>query len=260
MSPTKRRFGWIPDVPDHRDHVYALSLALAPHKLPERIDLTGDCPPVYDQGSLGSCTANAVAAVVEFDLKRQKLRDLPPSRLFEYYNTRALEGTVDVDAGAMLRNAIKVVVRTGECQEKTWPYEIPKFAVRPDDRCYEEAARHRAVSYRRLSNDLGVMKGCLAEGFPFVFGVAVYDSFLTEAVETTGNVPLPLSGERGPGPDGGPAGHAMVAVGYDDTTGRFRIRNSWGTSWGDRGYGTIPYAYLTDSGLGDDYWTIRLVH
>src|SRR5204863_7946379 len=126
-------------------------------------------------------------------------------------------------------------------------------------KCYKDALKYKTVSYQRLLHSLAQMKGCLATGFPFVFGVAVYESFLSSAADRTGNIPLPAPGEPGANEDGSPAGHAMLAVGYDDAHQRFIIRNSWGTSWGNGGYGTIPYAYLLDDNLADDFWTIRLV-
>lgn len=254
-----RRFGWIPDVPDQRDHIYAATPMVAPHRLPPHLDLKPGCPPVYDQGNLGSCTANAIAGAIEFDLKQQKLPDFVPSRLFIYYNERLLEGTVSSDSGAMIRDGIKTVADQGECKEAMWPYDITKFATPPPQPCYQEAAKHKAVLYRRISHDVNLMKGCLAEGYPFVFGVAVYNSFVTQQAYQTGDFPLPAPGEAGPGPGGRPEGHAMLAVGYDDPSRRFLIRNSWGTGFGKKGYGTIPYDYLADPNLADDFWTIRIV-
>jgi len=252
-----RRFGWIRDLPDHRDLFYAAPahVVAAP---PARADLTAQCPPVYDQGHLGSCTANAIAAALEFDRLKQSLPDFLPSRLFLYYNERALEGTVASDAGAQIRDGIKTVAKDGDCPEPEWPYVIEKFRTRPPARCYAHAASHRAVAYRRVVQDLSQLRGCLASGYPFVFGFAVYAGFMTPAVARTGVVPLPGPGESGP--DGGPpAGHAVVAVGFDDARQVFLVRNSWGPRWGRKGYCTMPYAYLTHPGLAADFWTIRVV-
>lgn len=254
-----RRFGWIPDVPDHRDQLYAAPLSVSPAKLPPRVDLTASCPPVYDQGDLGSCTANAIAGAVQFDLMKQHLPVYVPSRLFIYFNERVMERTVDSDAGAQIRDGIKSVARQGDCTEPSWPYDVARFRDRPGTACYEQAKKHRAILYRRLSHSLNLMKGALAEGYPFVFGVSVYNSFVTDEAYHSGDFPLPAPGEQGPGEGGRPEGHAMLAVGYDDSAQRFILRNSWGTGFGKNGYGTIPYAYLTDSGLADDFWTVRIV-
>ena len=163
MPYTVKRFGWLPDLPDVRDHRYSAPRTLG--KLPPRIDLTPGCPPVYDQGALGSCTANAIAAVLEFDQTKQSLADVfVPSRLFIYYNERALEGTVASDSGAQIRDGIKTVASLGACHERLWPYEIAKFAEKPPKGAFTDAAKHTAVAYQRVARDLAQMKGCLASG------------------------------------------------------------------------------------------------
>jgi len=248
-----KRYGWIPDLPDSRDHVYAAPFArTAP--LPPKIDLRGACPPIYDQGQLGSCTANAVAGALEFDQMKQRAADVfVPSRLFIYYNERVIEGTVDEDAGAMLRDGIKSVAKQGAPHEPLWPYVPARFRAKPTPTAYADAARHPAVLYQRVRQDLRQMQGCLASGYPFIFGFAVYESFEREVVARTGRVPMPTPRERQVG------GHAVVAVGYDTAAERFIVRNSWGTTWGMRGYCTMPFAYLLDGNLSDDFWTITLV-
>ena len=259
MADEPRGFGWIPDVPDHRDYLYAAPPE-ALTALPASVDLRPQCPAVYDQGHLGSCTANAIGAAIEFDQKKQQLSKVfTPSRLFLYYNERAMEGTIDSDSGAMIRDGIKSVGTQGDCPETQWPYNIAKFRTKPSAKCYRAAVKYKAILYQRVTQDLTQLRGCLASGFPFVFGFAVYNSFLTQQVAQTGHVPLPASGEGGPAPGGGPAGHAVLAVGYDDANQWFIVRNSWGTGWGMGGYFTMPYAYLTQQNLADDFWTIRVV-
>lgn len=248
------RYGWVPDVPDHRDQVFAaVQKVLA--ALPARVDLRSKCPKQYDQGQLGSCTANAIAAALEFDQKKQKQKPtFTPSRLFIYYNERVMEGTVDSDAGAMIRDGIKSVAQQGAPPEKPWwPYDIAKFRDKPPKPVYDEAAKYQAVLYQRVARTLNQMKGCLADGFPFVFGFSVYESFESQTVATTGVVNMPLPREKLLG------GHAVLAVGYDDSESRFIVRNSWGNKWGQKGYFTMPYTYLLDGNLADDFWTIRLV-
>ena len=248
-----QRYGWLPDLPDARDHPYAAPPPLL-QALPPSVDLRPGCPPPYDQGQLGSCTGNAIAGAIQFERKRQQLTpDFVPSRLFIYYNERVIEGTVEADSGAQIRDGIKSVGTQGDCPETELPYDISKFAHRPPARCYKDAVKYKTVSYSRLSQDPSQLKGCLASGFPFVFGFTVYASFESPDVAKTGVVPMPASGEKVLG------GHAVMAVGYDDAQQRFLVRNSWGQGWGQGGYFTIPYAYLTNSALSDDFWTIRLV-
>ena len=253
MAYTVKRFGWLRDIPDQRDHLYAAPVA-ALVALPPSIDLRNQCPTVYDQGQLGSCTANGIGGAIQFDRMKQKLTpDFVPSRLFIYYNERVIEHTVNSDSGAMIRDGIKSVSKQGVCPETDWPYDITQFAKKPPTNCYKEALQYKAVQYQRLLQNVNQLKGCLASGYPFVFGFTVYDSFESQTVAQTGIVPMPGSAEQVLG------GHCVVAVGYDDSQQRFVIRNSWGTGWGMQGYCTMPYAYLTDANLSSDFWTIRLV-
>jgi C1A family cysteine protease len=248
-----KRYGWIPDLPDQRDRLFAAPPATL-GALPPRVDLREGCPAVYDQGALGSCTANAIAGALQFDEIKQRESDgFTPSRLFIYYNERVIEGTIDQDAGAMLRDGIKSVASQGAPHESLWPYLVSTFRSKPSAAAYKDAAGHRALLYQRVSRTLDQIRGCLAGGYPFVFGFSVYESFESAAVARTGVVPMPRPAETLLG------GHAVLAVGYDDPTQRVLVRNSWGGGWGRAGYGTLPYAYLLDAGLSDDFWTVRLV-
>jgi C1A family cysteine protease len=255
-----RYYGWTPDLPDHRDLVYA-----APHvvakALPTQVDMTSKCPPVYDQGQLGSCTGNSIAGAVQFEQLKLKIPDFPPSRLFIYYNERVIEHTVTSDAGAQIRDGIKSVAKLGVCAETLWPYSDQNtdpdpcpdcpYAKKPSANCFTEAKKTKVTVYQRLTPILNTLKGCLADGYPFVFGFTVYTSFEGPEVAKTGIIPMPGPNEKVAG------GHAVLAVGYDDTKQQFIVRNSWGTSWGRDGYFRMPYAYLTDPNLADDFWTIR---
>jgi len=246
-------YGWIPDLPDRRDRLY-LAPPAALEALPPRVDLRPACPPVYDQGQLGSCTAHAIAAALEFDQMKQALGDVfVPSRLFVYYNERAIEGTVGQDAGAMIRDGIKSVGRQGAPHEPLWPYVVARFRTKPSATAYKDAAKHPAILYERVTPTMTQLQGCLAAGYPFVFGFSVYESFESAAVARTGRVSTPRASERLLG------GHAVMAVGYDVPGKWFIVRNSWGTGWGMKGYFTMPFAYLLDANLSDDFWTIRLV-
>jgi C1A family cysteine protease len=249
--PTNR-FGWVPDIPDHRDHIYAAPMEWLA-KLPAKVDLRAKCPPVYDQGQLGSCTANAIAGAIEFDQMKQKLKYFMPSRLFIYYNERMMEGTVNSDSGAQIRDGIKSVGQQGDCPESLWPYDIANFEDKPPASCYNNAKMHQAVLYQRVTRTANQMKGCLASGYPFVFGFSVYASFMSATVAKTGHASMPKPNEQMEG------GHAVLAVGYDDANQWFIVRNSWGTGWGMKGYFTLPYAYLLEQNLSDDFWTIRAV-
>jgi C1A family cysteine protease len=254
MNHKIARYGWNPDLPDHRDHLFAAAPPIL-SALPPSADLRGGCPPVYNQGQLGSCTANAIAAAIEFDEMKEKLADaFEPSRLFIYYNERVIEGTVSSDSGAQIRDGVKSVATIGYCPETPdWPYDPADFAKTPPKKAFTDAAKHKIVSYQRVARELNQMKGCLAAGYPFVFGFSVYESFESPAVGQSGHCPMPSPNESMIG------GHAVVAVGYDDANSWFVVRNSWGAEWGMAGYFTLPYAYLTQRGLASDFWTIRAV-
>lgn len=246
---TRRYFGWIPDLPDQRDYMFS-ALRAATGLLPERVDLRKLCPAIEDQGRLGSCTANALTGALEYLENKDHLVFEDFSRLFIYYNERVIGHTVKSDSGAMLRDGIKSLARQGVCSEKLWPYRISRFALKPTAACYKEALSHVITSYHRIIT-LNEMKTCLAEGFPFAFGFSVYESFESQQVAETGVVNMPASGERQIG------GHAVLAVGYAEETKRFIVRNSWGSEWGIKGYFSMPYEYLSDRNLSDDFWTIR---
>jgi C1A family cysteine protease len=254
MSTPSRReyqFGWLPDLPDHRDLLYA-SVKKIKRKLPVRIDLRKQCPEIYDQGSLGSCTANALGAAFQFGQKKQAITDFIPSRLFIYYNERVQIHTVLSDSGAFIRDGIKSLNRDGVCPESDWPYLIAKFTQKPPNQLYKKALKNQVIQYMRLENmQINQLQTCLSEGFPFVFGFSVFESFWS--MGKNGVIPMPKNGE------GLIGGHAVMAVGYDQLNKRFLIRNSWGEAWGKKGYAWMPFDYVCNTNYADDFWTIRLV-
>ena len=256
-----RSYGWVPDRPDQRDYLYKAIRPVV--RLPKNVDLREFCSIVEDQGMLGSCTANALTGNLEYLDKKGITENKQPrrrpsatcevyytdvSRLFIYYNERVLEGTVDYDSGASLRDGIKTLRKQGACWEKTWPYVIEYFDKKPPKKCYVEAKKHCIESYHRI-NSLPEMLTCLAEGYPFVFGFTVYESFQSQSVAKTGVANMPKKKEKALG------GHAVLAVGYNQSQKRFIVRNSWGSKWGKDGYFTMPYEYLET--LAADFWTVR---
>jgi C1A family cysteine protease len=272
MSKIKKSgLGWKRALPDHRDLIFTPS-KLALQTLPASVDLRPQCPPIYDQGRIGSCTANALAGAVEFDrLKASQSPDFVPSRLFIYYNERSLEGDIPLDGGANLRDGVKTLSQQGVCPETEWTYDdtpapteggpFPtgsKPVTQPPQSCYDDAVNYQIETYATLIQDLTQLKGTLAAGFPFAFGFTVYGSWYNQTPPPT-IIPMP-SGE-----DTSVGGHAVLCVGYDDSTQLFIIRNSWGTAYpdgssvGDNGYFYMPYAYLSDQNLCDDFWVINAI-
>lgn len=242
----KRILNWKPDVADQRDFLFREHFKVS-KTLPKSKSLKAKMSPVEDQGELGSCTANAFAGNLEY-LYMLKKDLFQASRLFIYYNERAAIGEVSQDSGANLRDGIKTLAKLGVCSEVIVPYIAAHFAEKPSKAAYADALKRRIAKYVRIT-DLQSMKQCLADGFPFVFGIPVYESFMSDAAAKSGVIPMPAKSEKMLG------GHALCMVGYDDKAGRFLVRNSWGAGWGMQGYCTIPYQYITK--MGDDMWTVR---
>jgi hypothetical protein len=251
----QRYFGWKPSLPDHRDIYYTAPRTLMA-ALPTRVNLSegwdnGVWNPVWNQSSLGSCGPHtACADVVYAALRQQSLNFCPmPSRLFVYYATRMLMGTINQDSGVTNRDLLKALAQYGWCDESMWPYDISKFRQQPPQECFKQAKTRKIADYLAVKQDLLEMKACLAGGDPFIFGFSVYQSI--ESAESSGHIPYPQRHERQLG------GHDILITGYDDSAQRFFLRNSWGNSWGQGGMGTISYQYATNPNLAGDFWTVR---
>ncbi len=271
--------GWLPPLPDFRDYTEEnKEIALMGEELgfspkatlaapPSNIDLRQWCSTIENQGSLGSCTAHAGIGIVEYFEKRAFGKHIEGSRLFVYKTTRNLMG-VTGDTGAWLRNTMGALALCGVAHEKYWPYVIPDFDKEPPAFIYAVADNYEAIRYfchdpvtmnRPPATVLANVKKFLSAGIPSMFGFYGFPSFNQSDVK--GGIPFPCPGERAQW------GHAIVAVGYDDkkkiknlkcnrvTTGAFLIRNSWGTNWGENGYGWLPYDYVL-SKIALDFWSL----
>lgn len=219
-----------------------------PINISKSVDLRPKMPLIYDQGQLGSCTANALCALLSYDNPTIK-----GSILFLYYNERILRNTTTTDSGGTLEDGVKSLIKNGICLENEWPYVINRFSVKPPVKCYTQALQNRVLqkNTRNIKNDLKCMKECLSNNLPFVVGILIYESFESQAVANTGMVPMPnIKKENLLG------GHAILCVGYNDALKVWIMRNSWGTNWGAAGYFYLPYAYLLSADLSSDLWTI----
>lgn len=244
----KRRYDWIRDSADPRDLIFR-----APRRflgLPKKEDLRLGCSPVEDQGQVGSCTGNSSVGDREFLEIKTGVPFLNLSRLFAYYLGRVAEHTTRQDAGAMIRDVVKGMAKVGTCTEALWPYDPKKVTTKPSAAAYADAAKRKITSYHRIVG-LDDCRACLAEGYPFIFGFDVPESFEGEEIARTGIMAMPKKGERIVG------GHAVLAVGYDEAAQQLIVRNSWGVDWGIKGYFKMPYGYILNSKLSDDFWTIR---
>lgn len=275
---THNTTGWLPDPPDVRDYTVnspevatllentsVLELAMAGPKapqLPEKVDLRRYCSPIEDQGSLGSCTAQAGVALYEYLARRAFGAHEELSRRFLYKVTRSMLGWSG-DTGAFLRSTMGAMVAFGAPPERHWGYDIVAFDAEPSPFAYAFAQNYKASAYFRLDppalakdDVLTAIKQQLHSKLPSMFGFTVYTSI--DAAAANGEIPMPGPREKVRG------GHAVVAIGYDDTKvikgakptkGAIRIRNSWGTAWGDDGYGWLPYEYVT-AGIAQDFWVL----
>lgn len=225
------------------------------NSLPAVVDLRGNMPPIYDQGSLGSCTAQAVGACMYYDQKTSNRETIvEPSRLFVYWNSRLPIGTINEDSGASLADSILSTVTYGACKEDLWPYNIGNFRTRPTKGCYEDAYNcidTDGCQQAEVNQNVTEIKSVLASGICMVFGIDVYGSFMSSQVANTGVVPMPNTNR-----EDYYGGHALVLCGYNDYTQMFLFRNSWGEDWGMGGYGWIPYSYVVSTYLAGDIWSV----
>lgn len=260
---TSRHYGGVRDPPDHRDHRLKYGLQHIPSTVDHpSVDLRNYIDHVYDQGDLESCTANALCAAYGLDLKKQaKSVDrhyhyFNSSRLFVYYNSRKYSYQVTEDSGVPLREALKAFYHDGVCEESCWPYDASKVSVEPPAICYTTSAENNISKYHRLHQDIHQFRACLVEGHPFVFGFEVYSSFHSPSNEKEGKMPMPTAEEIAAGKY---YLHVALAVGYDDKKEYIIALNSWGESFGDKGYFYVPYKFITDPKLSFDFWKITFV-
>lgn len=246
-----RSLGWRRDLPDIRDDVFASPrLSYRNPLLPSKVYLGDGFPPPYDQGNIGSCTAQAVGAICDYKYGIDV--SFIPSTLFLYYCTRALDQTIEVDAGATIRDTIKAVNIFGISEDSLWPYIEDKFSISPTDEAYQCGLMHQALKYRKVRQKLDDLRAAIAEGHPIAFGFSVYESFY----KLDKKDPVIKKPSRHESMQGG---HAVVAVGYDDAKQHFIIRNSWGVDWADKGHFRMPYTFILDKNLCSDFWTIELM-
>jgi hypothetical protein len=240
-----------PDKKNPNDKTFQPS-QFSPANLPPKVDLRPYMTPVENQGASSSCTANAMAGAYEYLMNRVKGSSDDVSRLFIYYNARELDGDPDKDEGTYLRSCIKVLQKHGTCSETTWPFDLHRIFEVPHNDAYDEATNFLIEDAYRVDVDLDSMRSCLAEGYPFTFGLELFGSF--QKAGANGLIPMP-----DPDKEQHDGGHAMLCVGYSDSDKVFIVRNSWGEDWGDRGYCYIPYDYMTNPELNGDLWSIRRV-
>ena len=242
------KYHWVRDKVDTRDHPYQLTNKTQSNV----VDLRQYCSLIENQGSLGSCTGNAIAGAIELLHKRQN-RTLDISRLFIYYYERLFIGTVNYDSGSYIRDGIKACYTYGAPTENLWPYNISKFRSVPSKEALLDAAKRKVTSYQRAI-DFKAVIDAINSGYPVTVGFSVYSSFDTNIVARTGIMPYPdTKKEKLLG------GHAVLLVGYNKNNNTFIARNSWGTNWGDRGYFYMPFQVIQNTKMSSDFWVIKSI-
>lgn len=253
--PFNKKLMWKREKLDTRDYIFPKQSA---NKLPGSIDLRSFAMPVEDQGNLGSCTGHAIAESIEI-LNKKNGKNTEISRLFIYYQERVYMNTINTDSGAYIRDGIKSVYHIGAPLESFWPYNIPKWNVKPSSAAYDDAAKRKVTLYQKCA-DFTAVKSALAAGFPVMVGYDVYSSFVSYKVSATGIMPYPNTKVEAL-----LGGHAVSLVGYNDNfnntrNGYFIAKNSWGPKWGDKGYFYMPYSVIQNTRMSSDFWAITKVN
>lgn len=243
------RMGYIPDN-GKVSPPFSLKRGVSAAVIKPASDLTPLMPPIQNQGNLGSCTGNGVARILDYAHRLKTGKFYTPSRLFIYYNERAMEGTINEDSGAMIADGILSVNKLGAASERCWPYDITKFNKKPKSDCYKSALNKQALKFYKLDNGDGTsIRKALSMGFPVVFGCYVYNA-IYDVNAAKYVVPMPAGKPIG--------GHCMVITGHDDSTQLYTVDNSWGTEWGRGGRCAFQYAYIHNRRITDDAWVIEI--
>lgn len=252
-------FGWKRGLPSRRFPMLRLAgdqmVALRP-----AVDLknTGFLPEIWDQGQTSSCTGHGTARALMFARAKAKMPFVDLSRLFPYYNARVVEGSPSEDSGAAIGDVFAASQKFGDCPYSDLPTSAALVTARPNAAAYEDALKHKALKVTRVMGATPAsleyhIKHCVdVLGIPVVIGISVYESMESEAVAKSGIVPYPAVGEQMLG------GHCIALTGYDDVSRLFTCDNSWSAEWGIGGRFKIPYNYVSDPDLADDFHAVLL--
>ena len=240
---------------DKRDYRFEKMISFKPTiSLPKSYRIKNEyIPGILDQGDLGSCTANAVSNAVKSIIIKENRPIFQPSRLYIYWFSREIENTISSDSGVSLRDTMNAIKKNGACDEQIWQYIISNYTIKPPTNAIDNGISNKKnFVYLSVGQNLNSIKNAISQDFPIVFVIDVYSSFESDKVSKNGVVPMPkVNTEQLLG------GHAIMMISYDDTKKVFGCMNSWGTSWGDKGFFTLPYTYVLNTQLAFDFWTIH---
>ncbi len=262
-SRINRKYGWKPSLPSRTFPRLALT-SYPPLATSASLVTTGFDPPIFDQGQTGSCTGHGSTRAIAYARAKQGLPYSDLSRIFTYWCARVAEGTQAQDSGATVEDVIVAAQQFGDCPYTDYPTDPTTVITAPSVQAIADAVVHKALQATRVwgANDVGLayhVKHCISVlGLPVVFGFTVYESFESDAVASSGIVPMPGSNEQSLG------GHCTVAVAFDDNmtangiTGYALVDNSWGPDWGQAGRFWMPYQMIFNSQYSDDFHAITL--
>lgn len=249
-----KKLGWKPGLPDIRDHKFSVHVSKLydAGSLPSSADVAKPINWIYNQEEESSCVFNSGASLIRHARIRLNLPEIHPSRNFGYYETRKLEGDVNQDGGAEIRDGLQIASNIGYVAESEWGYSNNTLFTSPPSKLIQEAANHRVQQYTSIEQTREGLQTALSMGFAVQFGMTVYQSMMSNEVAKTGQVPMP----QGPS-DQVVGGHAVLLVGYDNHSQKYRVMNSWGYDWGKYGYFYLPYQYVESTDLASDFYTIN---
>lgn len=248
----KRQKNDIRDLKFHKEYKQIINL-----NLPDKINLYNLIPlPILNQENLGSCTANVISNYILYYFKQYKMKEYQPSRLYIYYFSRLLEGTINEDSGCDIRNVLKAVSKYGACNEKIYPYIIKNFKEIPPYYCFLDGKlRIKKIRYLSIEQNLNIIKNCLYRRYPIILGVNIYESFENQDTLKSGNILMPnINIEQNLG------FHCILLIGYNDIENNFIFINSWGDGVGNNGLFNIPYEYILSNQLSNDLWIIDSIN
>lgn len=237
---TEYGLGLIPSTIDARDfnlseQIHSVIRELEENiPLPSKFEITDNLTAVKNQGQEGTCVGFACTiGLKEFQEKQMHNQYIELSPRYLYQKCKEIDGFPNIK-GTNIKTALEVLSTVGVCEWNYWPYKEGDVGT-PAPGADDNAKKYTIQSYGILTTMLSV-KICLFRNSPVIMAVPFFNSWYSDQVTKTGDIPKPDGTNKN--------GHAICVVGYNDENKKFKFKNSWGTNWGDNGYGYLPYEYF----------------
>jgi len=248
----ERKYGWHREKEDTHDLKYGIVKPIA--GLPISTDLRNQLPECWDQGSTSDCISHGIcAALWNGQVVGGYKPPVMPSRLFNYWNFRELEGDTNKDEGGYIRDGIKACNLYGVVPETLWPWNMDNLFKKPTPYVYNSALKGKIHFYASvdLSNPDNI-KVALSHGLVVVFGFDVPAYFESNEMNDSGIIRLANFNQI-------IGGHCNVIVGHENEDETWWIRNSWSPQWCPKYKGNYKMGWdVTSSNHASDGWVIRL--